>query len=122
MPDGYQTDVGQRGVKLSGGQRQRISIARALLHDPKILILDEATSSVDSYTEKLIQEAINRVATGRTTFIIAHRLSTIVDADEILFIEDGQILERGDFNELMDSEGRFYDYYQLQFEEPVSGS
>ncbi|MFP3952519.1 MAG: ABC transporter ATP-binding protein [Candidatus Bipolaricaulota bacterium] len=117
-PDGYETEVGQRGVKLSGGQRQRISIARALLRDPKILILDEATSSVDSYTEKLIQEAIERVSEGRTTFIIAHRLSTIVNADEILFIEDGEIREQGDFSELMDLEGRFYDYYKLQFENP----
>lgn len=122
MEDGYSTEVGQRGVKLSGGQRQRISIARALLQDPKILILDEATSSVDSYTEKLIQQAIERVAEGRTTFIIAHRLSTIVDADEILFIEDGRIEERGDFSELMDLEGRFFDYYKLQFEDPTEGS
>ena len=122
MPDGYQTEVGQRGVKLSGGQRQRISIARALLQDPKILILDEATSSVDSYTEKLIQEAIERVTAGRTTFIIAHRLSTIIDADEILFIEDGQILEQGDFDELMDQQGRFYHYYELQFEQPTKQS
>lgn len=119
MSDGYDTDVGQRGVKLSGGQRQRISIARALLEDPKILILDEATSSVDTYTEKLIQEAIDRVTEGRTTFIIAHRLSTIVDADEILFIEGGKVVEQGDYHELMAEEGRFYDYYQLQFEEPA---
>ena len=116
MPDGYETDVGQRGVKLSGGQRQRISIARALLKDPSILVLDEATSSVDSYTEKLIQEAIDRVSQGRTTFTIAHRLSTIVDSDEILFIEDGRIKERGSFQELMDMEEKFYEFYKLQFE------
>ncbi len=115
MPDGYKTKVGQRGIKLSGGQRQRISIARALLKDPEILILDEATSSVDSHTEKLIQEAIDRVSEGRTTFTIAHRLSTIVDADEILFIEDGQIEERGTFDELMDKGDKFQHFYDLQF-------
>jgi len=115
MPDGYETKVGQRGIKLSGGQRQRISIARALLKDPEILILDEATSSVDSHTEKLIQEAIDRVSEGRTTFTIAHRLSTIVDADEILFIEDGEIIERGTFDELMDKGEKFQHFYDLQF-------
>jgi len=115
MPDGYETEVGQRGIKLSGGQRQRISIARALLKDPEILILDEATSSVDSQTEKLIQEAIDRVSEGRTTFTIAHRLSTIVDADEILFIENGRIEERGDFDELMDQGKKFSHFYDLQF-------
>ncbi len=115
MPDGFDTEVGQRGIKLSGGQRQRISIARALLKDPEILILDEATSSVDSHTEKLIQEAIDRVSEGRTTFTIAHRLSTIVDADEILFIENGQIEERGTFEELMDRGEKFQHFYDLQF-------
>ncbi|MFW5903969.1 MAG: ABC transporter ATP-binding protein [Candidatus Saliniplasma sp.] len=115
MPEGYETEVGQRGIKLSGGQRQRISIARALLKDPEILILDEATSSVDTYTEKLIQEAIERVSEGRTTFTIAHRLSTIVDADEILFIEKGQIKERGTFDELMEKGDKFKHFYDLQF-------
>ncbi|MFP4000796.1 MAG: ABC transporter ATP-binding protein [Thermoplasmata archaeon] len=115
MPDGYETEVGQRGIKLSGGQRQRISIARALLKDPEILILDEATSSVDSHTEKLIQEAIDRVSEGRTTFTIAHRLSTIVDADEILFIENGKIEERGTFDELMSQGDKFRHFYNLQF-------
>ncbi len=119
MPKGYETEVGQRGIKLSGGQRQRISIARALLKDPEILILDEATSSVDSHTEKLIQEAIDRVSEGRTTFTIAHRLSTIVDADEILFIEDGQIKERGTFDELMDRGEKFSHFYDLQFGEQM---
>jgi len=116
LPDGYNTAVGQRGVKLSGGQRQRVSIARALLKDPDILILDEATSSVDTETEKLIQEAIERVTTGRTTFIIAHRLSTIVNADDILFIEQGRIRERGTHDELMSSETKYREFYQLQFE------
>jgi len=115
MPNGYDTQVGQRGIKLSGGQRQRISIARALLKDPEILILDEATSSVDSHTEKLIQEAIDRVSEGRTTFTIAHRLSTIVDADEILFIEKGRIKERGTFDELMNRGEKFSHFYDLQF-------
>jgi len=120
MPNGYETEVGQRGIKLSGGQRQRISIARALLKDPEILILDEATSSVDSHTEKLIQEAIDRVSKGRTTFTIAHRLSTIVDADEILFIEGGQIKERGTFDELMDRGQKFSHFYDLQFGEQMT--
>jgi len=115
MPDGYETKVGQRGIKLSGGQRQRISIARALLKDPEILILDEATSSVDSHTEKLIQEAIDEVSEGRTTFTIAHRLSTIVDSDEILFIEKGHIEERGTFDELMEKDEKFRHFYDLQF-------
>ncbi|KXA91786.1 hypothetical protein AKJ63_00910 [candidate division MSBL1 archaeon SCGC-AAA259D18] len=115
MVDEYETEIGQRGVKLSGGQRQRISIARALLKDPEILILDEATSSVDSYTEQLIQEAIDRVSLGRTTFTIAHRLSTIVDSDEILFIEKGRIVERGTFDELMEVGKKFHHFYELQF-------
>lgn len=117
FPDGYDTDIGQRGVKLSGGQKQRISIARALIQDPKVLILDEATSSVDTYTEKLIQEAIDKVSRGRTTFTIAHRLSTITNADKILFVEDGEIVESGDFTSLMDEKGEFYDFYRLQFEQ-----
>ncbi len=115
--DGYDTDIGQRGVKLSGGQKQRISIARALIQDPKVLILDEATSSVDTYTEKLIQEAIDKVSRGRTTFTIAHRLSTITNADKILFVDDGEIVESGDFPKLMDQKSHFYEFYQLQFEE-----
>ncbi|MFB6291418.1 MAG: ABC transporter ATP-binding protein [Candidatus Bipolaricaulia bacterium] len=117
LPDGYETDIGQRGVKLSGGQKQRISIARALIQDPKILILDEATSSVDTYTEKLIQEAIDKVSLGRTTFTIAHRLSTITNADKILFVENGEICEEGTFDDLMNEEGEFYEFYQLQFEQ-----
>ncbi len=116
MKDGYETQVGQRGLKLSGGQRQRISIARALLKDPEILILDEATSSVDSHTEKLIQEAIERVSEGRTTFTIAHRLSTIVNSDEIIFVENGRIIERGTFDELMEEGEKFKHFYELQFD------
>ncbi len=122
LPDGYETDIGQRGVKLSGGQKQRISIARALIQDPKILILDEATSSVDTYTEKLIQEAIDKVSRGRTTFTIAHRLSTITNADKILFVESGEITEKGKFEELMEEKGDFYEFYQLQFKQLVETS
>ncbi|MBS3825834.1 ABC transporter ATP-binding protein [Candidatus Bipolaricaulota bacterium] len=117
FPEGYDTDIGQRGVKLSGGQKQRISIARALIQDPKILILDEATSSVDTSTEKLIQEAIDKVSRGRTTFTIAHRLSTITNADIILFIKKGKIIEKGKFGELMEQRGEFYNFYQLQLEQ-----
>lgn len=117
MPSGYDTTVGQRGLRLSGGQRQRVSIARAFLKDPKILILDEATSSVDSETEKMIQEAVDRITAGRTTFVIAHRLSTIVGADQILFIDDGRVLERGNHQELMDLGGQYREFYDLQFQE-----
>ncbi len=115
LPQGYETPVGQRGLKLSGGQRQRVSLARAFLKDPSILILDEATSAVDIQTEKLIQEAIARITADRTTFIIAHRLSTIRNADEILFIDDGLVKERGTHEELMNREGDYSRYYQLQF-------
>ncbi|MFW5787631.1 MAG: ABC transporter ATP-binding protein [Halanaerobiales bacterium] len=115
LKNGYDTQVGQRGIKLSGGQRQRISIARAFLKDPKILILDEATSSVDLETERLIQEAVDKVASGRTTFIIAHRLATIVNADMILFVENGKIKERGNHKELMACNGSYRRFYEMQF-------
>ncbi|SDL06543.1 ABC transporter ATP-binding protein [Halarsenatibacter silvermanii] len=117
LPEGYDTQVGQRGLRLSGGQRQRVSIARAFLKNPQILILDEATSSVDLETEKLIQEAIERLTEHRTTFVIAHRLATIVDADEILFVEDGRIKERGSHKELVARGGDYYRFYEMQFEE-----
>ncbi len=112
--DGYQTIVGERGVKLSGGQRQRVSIARALLADPRILILDEATSSLDSESEALIQEGLSYLMHGRTTFVIAHRLSTIRQADQILVVEGGLIVERGTHQELYAARGRYYDLYTKQ--------
>jgi subfamily B ATP-binding cassette protein MsbA len=115
FPNGYDTIVGERGVKLSGGQRQRIAIARALLADPRILILDEATSSLDSESEALIQEGLRRLRQGRTTFVIAHRLSTIRSADQILVVEAGQILERGDHAELMAISGRYKQLYDKQY-------
>jgi subfamily B ATP-binding cassette protein MsbA len=114
FPNGYDSIVGERGIKLSGGQRQRIAIARALLADPRILILDEATSSLDSESEALIQEGLQRLREGRTTFVIAHRLSTIRSADQILVIEDGQILEQGTHAELYALEGRYRDLHDHQ--------
>jgi ABC-type multidrug transport system fused ATPase/permease subunit len=114
FPDGYAAIVGERGVKLSGGQRQRLSIARAILADPRILILDEATSSLDSESESLIQEGLSYLMQGRTTFVIAHRLSTIRSADQILVIENGQIAERGMHEELIEARGRYYDLYMRQ--------
>jgi subfamily B ATP-binding cassette protein MsbA len=112
--DGYDTVVGERGVKLSGGQRQRVSIARAILADPRILILDEATSSLDSESEALIQEGLSFLMKGRTTFVIAHRLSTIRRADQILVVEGGLIIERGNHDELYAAQGRYYDLYTRQ--------
>jgi ABC-type multidrug transport system fused ATPase/permease subunit len=115
LPDGYETEVGERGGKLSLGQRQLISFARALLPDPRILILDEATSSVDPYTELLIKEALDKLLEGRTSFIIAHRLSTVRNADRIIVIEDGKIVEEGNNEELLAKKGEYYRLYQLQF-------
>ena len=114
FPEGYDTIVGERGVKLSGGQRQRLSIARALLAQPRILILDEATSSLDSESEAMIQAGLNQLMVGRTTFVIAHRLSTIRRADQILVVEQGRIVERGNHAELFAMGGRYYDLYTRQ--------
>ena len=112
--EGLDTLIGERGVKLSGGQRQRIAIARAILADPKIIILDEATSNLDTESESLIQKSLNELMQGRTTFVIAHRLSTIRRASQILVIESGRIVERGNHQELIDKQGRYYELYTYQ--------
>ena len=116
FPQQYDTIVGERGVKLSGGQRQRVAIARAILADPRVLILDEATSSLDSESEHLIQEGLRRLRAGRTTFVIAHRLSTITSAEQILVLEHGQIVERGTHQELLAVGGRYRDLYNRQYQ------
>ena len=114
LPDGYDTDIGERGVKLSGGQRQRISIARAILKDPEVLVLDEATSDVDTETEMLIQRSLDRLTEDRTTFAIAHRLSTIRDADRIVVLEDGKIVERGAHEDLLENDGLYAHLWGVQ--------
>ena len=116
MEDGYNTEVNERGSRLSAGQRQLISFARALLADPKILILDEATSSIDTETEIVLQKGLNRLLAGRTSFIIAHRLSTIKNADCILYVAKGDILERGNHEELMKQKGEYYKLYMSQYD------
>jgi subfamily B ATP-binding cassette protein MsbA len=115
FPDGYDTLVGERGVKLSGGQRQRVAIARAILADPRLLILDEATSSLDSESEAMIQDGLRALRRGRTTFVIAHRLSTIQSADQIIVLEHGEIVERGTHADLLASGGRYRELYNTQY-------
>jgi len=115
FPDGYDTIVGERGIKLSGGQRQRVSIARAILANPRVLILDEATSSLDSESEEMIQDGLRSLREGRTSFVIAHRLSTIRSADQILVLEGGEILERGSHAELLTLNGRYRQLHDKQY-------
>jgi subfamily B ATP-binding cassette protein MsbA len=122
LPEGYDTVVGEQGLKLSGGERQRVAIARALLKDAPVLILDEATSALDSESESVVQEALEHLMRGRTTFVIAHRLSTVRNADMILVVEDGQIVESGRHEELLSRESRYRSFYLKQFEERKSGA
>jgi ATP-binding cassette subfamily B protein len=117
MPDGWNTMVGERGLKLSGGEKQRVAIARTLLKNPAIMIFDEATSALDSATEKAIQAELREIARDRTTLVIAHRLSTIIDADQILVLDAGRIIERGTFRELLDGDGKFAEMWRLQQQE-----
>ncbi len=123
LPEIYDTVVGERGVKLSGGQRQRIAIARAILKDPRVLILDEATSSLDNESERLIEDALERLLVGRSTLIIAHRLSTVRRADRLVVLDHGRIVEQGRHAELLARGGLYARLYQFQFraEEPEAG-
>ncbi|MFZ9176129.1 MAG: ATP-binding cassette domain-containing protein, partial [Burkholderiaceae bacterium] len=114
LPDGLQTMVGERGLKLSGGEKQRVAIARALLKRPAIMVFDEATSSLDSQSERAIQAEIREVSKGRTTLVIAHRLSTIVEADNILVLESGRLVEQGQHRDLLAAGGRYAELWALQ--------
>lgn len=120
LPDGYQTMVGEKGVNLSGGQRQRIAIARAILKNPRILLLDEATSSLDTDSERLVQEALQRLMKGRTTFVVAHRLSTIQRADRILVLDKGKLVEEGTHAQLLERKGLYHYLYTIRLNEPTT--
>ena len=115
LPDGYDTVVGNRGYRLSGGEKQRVAIARVILKDPRILVLDEATSSLDSQSEALIQQALERIMQGRTSLVIAHRLSTILAADVILVLDQGRLVEQGTHAELLARGGLYASLYETQF-------
>ena len=114
LPDGYDTQVGERGLKLSGGEKQRVAIARAILKNPSILIFDEATSALDSKSERAIQAELDRIQVGRTTLVIAHRLSTVMNADQILVMDAGQVVERGSHAELLARDGHYAQMWRLQ--------
>ena len=116
LEEGYDTDCGQRGVKLSGGQKQRISIARVFLKNPPILIFDEATSALDNECESIVQESLEKLSQDRTTFVIAHRLSTIKNADQIIVMDQGHIVEIGNHEELLQKQGYYHQLYYSQFE------
>jgi ABC-type multidrug transport system fused ATPase/permease subunit len=120
FPQGYDTQVGEHGMPLSGGQRQRISIARALIKNAPVILLDEATASLDSESERHVQEAIAELCKGRTTLVIAHRLSTIMHSDTILVVENGQVVESGRHDELLRKSGRYASFYRLQLKEQSS--
>ena len=120
LPDGYDTVVGERGAELSGGQRQRLAIARAILRDPPILILDEATSSLDTASERRVQRALDRLSEGRTVFVIAHRLSTVQRAREIFVLDGGRIVEAGDHDQLMLSGGLYRRLHEMQSGSPAA--
>ena len=119
-PKGYETLIGERGFKLSGGQRQRLAIARALLADPRILILDEATSNLDSESERLIQKSLSILLEQRTAFVIAHRLSTIIHADQIIVLDSGRIIQNGTHAQLLDQPGLYQEMVRLQTESPIA--
>jgi subfamily B ATP-binding cassette protein MsbA len=116
LPRGYDSEVGERGIRLSGGQRQRIALARAIVRDPGILILDEATNALDSISERVIQEAVDTFSHNRTVIVIAHRLSTIKKADQIIVLEDGRVVEQGNIKQLLNMKGFFAKLYRLQYE------
>ena len=115
LPEGYDTKLGERGLNLSGGQRQRLAIARAILKNPRVLILDEATSALDTESEKIVQDALDKLMVGRTSFVIAHRLSTIFNADQIFVVENGQLREHGTHEELLAAGGLYSNLYNIQF-------
>jgi ATP-binding cassette subfamily B protein len=120
LPDQYATGVGERGLKLSGGEKQRVAIARAILKNPRILIFDEATSALDSKSEKAIQAELDRIAEGRTTLVVAHRLSTVMDADQILVMDHGRIIERGTHRALLEAGGAYAQMWALQQQEEAA--